>query len=596
MLGAATRLWHCEAMTERASPLKDKMITMSNYKVTVLGAGLAGCEAALWLAGKGVQVELYEQKPTHFSPAHKSEGFAELICSNSLKAERLDSASGLLKEEMRRMGSQLLNAAEAARVAAGGALAVDRDTFSAEVTRMVEDEPNITVHRERVEHIDESTPILVATGPLTDGALADEIGRLTGDERLHFYDAVAPIVTAESLDYEKVFAASRYDRGEADYLNCPFNKAEYEAFHAALASAERAPLHEFDAGAEQGAQPDPDAHGKKADTVTVYEGCMPIEIMAARGADTMRFGPLRPVGLIDPRTGHRPWANVQLRAENKERTLYNIVGFQTNLKWGEQKRVFSMIPGLGNAEFVRYGVMHRNTFLDAPRVLSAGLCLKDHPNVFFAGQITGFEGYMESAACGLLAARNIYARLEGKELPAPPIDTMCGALIQYLTTENKHFSPWARTWASCPRCRRTSVPATSACVTWPWPNGPWPASSSGWMKITSEWAVGLPSQVRSYRAQARKDLSGASRQLPLKGEPLAGRAALSWMPEAQCGAKGRALLQRPAASGQRTLSSCRESRQQGTTVFEISSFAHPVQALPTRQWLPLWGSWRAKRD
>ena len=384
---------------------------MSNYKVTVLGAGLAGCEAALWLAGKGVQVTLYEQKPTHFSPAHKSAGFAELICSNSLKAERLDSASGLLKEEMRRMGSQLLEAAEEARVAAGGALAVDRDAFSAAVTRRVEECPNITVVREQVEHIDESAPILVATGPLTDGALADEIGRLTGDERLHFYDAVAPIVTAESLDYNKVFAASRYDRGEADYLNCPFNKAEYEAFHAALASAERAPLHAFDAGAEQGAQPDPDAHGKKADTVTVYEGCMPIEIMAARGADTMRFGPLRPVGLVDPNTGHRPWANVQLRAENKERTLYNIVGFQTNLKWGEQKRVFSMIPGLENAEFVRYG------------------------------QITGFEGYMESAACGLLAARSIYARMEGRQLPPPPVDTMCGALIQYLTTENKHFQP-----------------------------------------------------------------------------------------------------------------------------------------------------------
>ena len=238
-----------------------------------------------------------------------------------------------------------------------------------------------------------------------------------------------------------MFAASRYDRGEADYLNCPFNKAEYEAFHAALASAERAPLHAFDAGAEQGAQPDPDAHGKKADTVTVYEGCMPIEIMAARGADTMRFGPLRPVGLVDPNTGHRPWANVQLRAENKERTLYNIVGFQTNLKWGEQKRVFSMIPGLENAEFVRYGVMHRNTFLDAPRVLSAQLCLKEHPNVFFAGQITGFEGYMESAACGLLAARNLYARLEGRQLPPPPADTMCGALVQYLTTENKNFQP-----------------------------------------------------------------------------------------------------------------------------------------------------------
>ena len=431
---------------------------MSDYKVTILGAGLAGCEAALWLAGKGVQVDLYEQKPVHFSPAHKNAGFAELICSNSLKAERLDSASGLLKEEMRRMGSQLLTAAETARVAAGGALAVDRDAFSAEVTRMVESCENITVHRERVEHIDASAPILVATGPLTDGALADEIGALTGDERLHFYDAVAPIVTAESLDYGKVFAASRYDRGEADYLNCPFNKEEYEKFHAALASAERAPLHDFDTGAEQSAQPDPDAHGKKADTVTVYEGCMPIEIMAARGADTMRFGPLRPVGLVNPNTRHRPWANVQLRAENKERTLYNIVGFQTNLKWGEQKRVFSMIPGLENAEFVRYGVMHRNTFLDAPRVLSAQLCLKEHPNVFFAGQITGFEGYMESAACGLLAARSLYARLEGKELPAPPADTMCGALVQYLTTENKHFQPMGANMGILPPLPEESRP------------------------------------------------------------------------------------------------------------------------------------------
>ena len=414
---------------------------MNEYKVTILGAGLAGCEAALWLAGKGVQVELYEQKPVHFSPAHKSEGFAELICSNSLKAERLDSASGLLKEEMRRMGSRLLTAAEETRVAAGGALAVDRDAFSAAVTRMVEQCENITVHREQVETIDESAPILVATGPLTDGALADEIGRLTGDERLHFYDAVAPIVTAESLDYGKVFAASRYDRGEADYLNCPFNKAEYEAFHAALASAERAPLHDFDTGAEQSTKPDPDAHGKKADTVTVYEGCMPIEIMAARGADTMRFGPLRPVGLVDPNTGHRPWANVQLRAENKERTLYNIVGFQTNLKWGEQKRVFSMIPGLENAEFVRYGVMHRNTFLNSPKLMAENLALKAHPNVWFAGQITGFEGYMESAACGLLAARSILAALEGKTMTPPPADTMCGALIRYITSENKDFQP-----------------------------------------------------------------------------------------------------------------------------------------------------------
>ena len=406
---------------------------MNEYKVTILGAGLAGCEAALWLAGKGVQVELYEQKPVHFSPAHKSEGFAELICSNSLKAERLDSASGLLKEEMRRMGSRLLTAAEETRVAAGGALAVDRDAFSAAVTRMVEQCENITVHREQVETIDESAPILVATGPLTDGALADEIGRLTGDERLHFYDAVAPIVTAESLDYGKVFAASRYDRGEADYLNCPFNKAEYEAFHAALAGAERAPLHDFDTDAEQSAKPDPDAHGKKADTVTVYEGCMPIEIMAARGADTMRFGPLRPVGLVDPNTGHRPWANVQLRAENKERTLYNIVGFQTNLKWGEQKRVFSMIPGLEHAEFVRYGVMHRNTFLDSPRLLDRYYRLKKEPRIAFAGQMTGVEGYIESTASGWVAG--VAAAMEVLGRPMPQLDrfTAVGALASYIS-------------------------------------------------------------------------------------------------------------------------------------------------------------------
>ena len=368
----------------------------------IIGAGLAGCEAALWLADHGVQVELYEQKPVRFSPAHKSGDFAELICSNSLKAERPDSASGLLKLEMRRMGSHLLTAAETARVAAGGALAVDRDVFSRTVTEMVESHPNITVHREEVTAIDESAPVLVASGPLTGGALADAIAALTGSHRLSFYDAVAPIVTAESLDMDRIFAASRYGRGEADYLNCPFSKAEYEAFHAALTGAERAPLHDFDGD------------------LTVYEGCMPIEVMAGRGADTMRFGPLRPVGLRDPRTGHRPWANVQLRAENASRTLYNLVGFQTNLKWGEQKRVFSMIPGLEHAEFVRYGVMHRNTFLESPAVLTPALCLKEHPNVFFAGQITGFEGYMESAACGLLAAASLYARLRGKAFPPPP--------------------------------------------------------------------------------------------------------------------------------------------------------------------------------
>ena len=399
----------------------------------IIGAGLAGCEAALWLADAGVQVDLYEQKPGKFSPAHKSAGFAELICSNSLKAERPDSASGLLKLEMRTMGSHLLPAAETARVAAGGALAVDRDVFSAAVTDQVERHPNITIHREEVTSLDESAPVLVASGPLTEGALADAIAALTGNHRLSFYDAVAPIVTAESLGYDKVFAASRYGRGEADYLNCPFNKEEYEAFHAALIAAERAPLHDFDGD------------------LTVYEGCMPIEVMAARGADTIRFGPLRPVGLRDPRTGHRPWANVQLRAENTDRTLYNLVGFQTNLKWGEQKRVFSMIPGLEHAEFIRYGVMHRNTFLESPRVLTAQQYLKEHPNVFFAGQITGFEGYMESAACGLLAARQILARLQGRPLPPPPPETMCGALLQYITTPNKDFQPMGANMGILPR-------------------------------------------------------------------------------------------------------------------------------------------------
>ena len=399
----------------------------------IIGAGLAGCEAALWLADHGVDVTLFEQKPVHFSPAHKSGDFAELICSNSLKAERPDSASGLLKLEMRAMGSHLLTAAETARVAAGGALAVDRDVFSRAVTEMVENHPRITVRREEVTAVDESEPVLIASGPLTEGALAQQIAELTGSHRLSFYDAVAPIVTAESLDMDKIFAASRYGRGEADYLNCPFSKAEYEAFHAALTAAERAPLHDFDGD------------------LTVYEGCMPIEVMAGRGADTMRFGPLRPVGLRDPHTGHRPWANVQLRAENTARTLYNLVGFQTNLKWGEQKRVFSMIPGLEHAEFVRYGVMHRNTFLESPAVLTKEQCLKEHPNVFFAGQITGFEGYMESAASGLLAAHSLYARLRGESYTPPPPNTMCGALVDYITTPNKDFQPMGANMGILPR-------------------------------------------------------------------------------------------------------------------------------------------------
>ncbi|HIX17898.1 MAG TPA: methylenetetrahydrofolate--tRNA-(uracil(54)-C(5))-methyltransferase (FADH(2)-oxidizing) TrmFO [Candidatus Gemmiger faecavium] len=437
-------------------------------QINVLGAGLAGSEAALWLADRGVAVDLYEQKPARFSPAHKSAGFAELICSNSLKAERPDSASGLLKLEMRAMGSHLLDAAETARVAAGGALAVDRDKFSEAVTQMVENHPGITVHREEVTSLPEDRPVLVATGPLTDGKLGEAIAALTGSHRLSFYDAVAPIVTAESLDMERIFAASRYGRGEADYLNCPFNKEEYEAFYNALVNAERAPLHDFDT------------------PMTVYEGCMPIEIMAGRGADTIRYGPLRPVGLRDPRTGHRPWANVQLRAENTDRTLYNLVGFQTNLKWGEQKRVFSMIPGLENAEFVRYGVMHRNTFLDSPAVLSDGLYLKQHPNIFFAGQITGFEGYMESAASGLLAARSLYARLCGRPWSPPPETTMCGALIRYITTPNKDFQPMGANMGILPprpdiRDKRERYAALSETAQ---------AAMAGWVRESEGPAVG----------------------------------------------------------------------------------------------------------
>ena len=392
--------------------------------VRVIGAGLAGCEAALYLAKAGVEVELYEQRPQHFSPAHKTAAFAELVCSNSLKADRLDSASGLLKAEMELMGSEILPAARAHRVAAGGALAVDRDAFSAEVTRRVESCPGITVIRRQVDQVPRDGYVIVATGPLTEGALAADITALTGQDSLSFYDAAAPIITADSIDHSRVFAASRYGRGDADYLNCPFNKEEYEAFYAALVSAQRAPLKEFE---EEG--------------FAVYEGCMPVEVMARRGEDTLRFGPMRPVGLRDPATGHRPWANVQLRRENAEGTLYNLVGFQTNLKFGEQKRVFGMIPGLAEAEFVRYGVMHRNSFLNSPEVLNITLNLKAHPRIYFAGQITGTEGYMESAAGGLLAARFLLQALKGEQPRVPPADTMCGALLRHVSTPAKDFQP-----------------------------------------------------------------------------------------------------------------------------------------------------------
>ena len=394
-----------------------------NQKVTVIGGGLAGCEAAQILARYGFSVDLYEQKPTHRSPAHKYDGLAELVCSNSLKASRLDSAAGLLKEEMRILGSLLLPCAEETAVAAGGALAVDRYRFSDLVTAKIRENPAIRVIGEQVERIPEG-PVIVATGPLTSGPLAGEIVRLTGREGLSFFDAAAPIVTRESIDETIVFAASRYGRGEDDYLNCPMNREEYESFYEALVSAEGVELKDFE-----------------KEGFPVYEGCMPVEIMAKRGPDTIRFGPLKPVGLRDPRTGHRPWAVVQLRKENEAGTLYNLVGFQTNLRWGEQKRVFSMIPGLANAEFVRYGVMHRNTFLDSPRLLDREFRLKTHPQLRFAGQMTGVEGYMESAASGLLAGHHLARELLGLPPLILPEETMLGALTAHVVNEQSDFQP-----------------------------------------------------------------------------------------------------------------------------------------------------------
>ena len=341
-------------------------------KISVIGAGLAGCEAAWQIASRGIKVDLYEMKPVHYTPAHKNPGFAELICSNSLKAERVSSAAGLLKEEMRRLGSLLMQCADKARVPAGGALAVDRDIFSALVTEQIRSHPLIRVHTEEVQSIPDGGIRVVATGPLTAQALADDIAIFCAGS-LSFYDAAAPIVTAESLDMDACFSASRYDKGGDDaYLNCPMNKEEYDQFYDALVSAERAPVHGFDVA-------DP----------KVYEGCMPVEVMAGRGRDTLRFGPLKPVGLRDPKTGHRPWAVVQLRRENAAATLYNLVGFQTNLKFPEQKRVFGLIPALKNADFVRYGVMHRNTFVNSPKILYSDFSLKADPNLFFAGQLTG---------------------------------------------------------------------------------------------------------------------------------------------------------------------------------------------------------------
>ena len=393
-------------------------------EVRGIGAGLAGCAAAWSLAEKGCYVTLYEQKPVKYSPAHKSEKFAELVCSNSFKAARIASAAGLMKEEMRMLGSICLKAADSCSVPAGGALAVDRELFSDAVTAMVKGHPNITVVNEEVTSIDPDVPTIVATGPLTEGGLADELLKLTGTESLYFYDAAAPIVMADSLEMDELFPQSRYDvGGEDDYLNASFNKAGYEAFWQELVNAETAELHDFE-------QDQP-----------VYEGCMPIEKLAKRGKDAARYGPMKPVGLRDPKTGHRPWAAVQLRKEDESGTMYNLVGFQTNLKFPEQKRVFSMIPGLGHAEFARYGVMHRNSFLNAPVTLDGTLRIKGTENTYIAGQLSGVEGYMESAAGGILAARFLWERLNGREPRKLPDNTMLGSLMRYLATPNKDFQP-----------------------------------------------------------------------------------------------------------------------------------------------------------
>lgn len=392
-------------------------------RVTVIGAGLAGAEAAWQLARRGIEVDLWEMRPAQNTPAHQTDLFAELVCSNSLRAAGLENAVGLLKEEMRRLGSLIIEAADANAVPAGGALAVDRALFSAMITKRLTEHPYVRVIREEAIDLPESAVAIIASGPLTSDALAQKIAGVTGKEALAFYDAAAPIITLESIDLTKVFWASRYGKGDADYLNCPMTKDEYENFYTQLINAETAEVP----GYEQG---------------MVFEGCMPVEVMAARGPQTLTFGPLKPVGLFDPATGNKPYAVVQLRKENQAGTLFNLVGFQTHLKWGEQQRVFRLIPGLEQAEFVRYGVMHRNTFLHAPSVLQADFSLKKRPHLFFAGQITGVEGYVESAASGLVAGLNAWKRLQGLEGLVFPENTALGGLARHLAgSPSQDFQP-----------------------------------------------------------------------------------------------------------------------------------------------------------
>lgn len=394
-------------------------------KVSVIGAGLAGCETAYKLAENGIKVDLYEQKPLFFSKAHSYSGFAELVCSNSLKAARIDSASGLLKAEMRLMNSLILESADICAVPAGGALAVDREKFSDYITQKIKTHENINIITGEVTAFPGYGYCVIATGPLTSMGLSQSIKELVKAESLSFFDAAAPIVAAESVNMNIAFAASRYERGDDDYINCPMNKEEYERFYNELINAESVELHEID----------------KRD-FRVYEGCMPVEVLAKRGVDSIRFGPLKPVGLRDPRTGNRPWAVVQLRNENSQGTMYNLVGFQTNLKFPEQKRVFSLIPGLENAEFIRYGVMHRNTFIDSPRLLDKCYNLISDDRFYFAGQITGVEGYIESAAVGLYVGEQLLRRINGKNPIVLPRETMLGALTEYISDKTVvNFQP-----------------------------------------------------------------------------------------------------------------------------------------------------------
>lgn len=397
---------------------------MNNY-ITIIGGGLAGCEAAYQIAKRGAKVKLYEMKPKKFSPAHTNENLAEIVCSNSFKSNLITNACGLLKEELRKLDSLLIKYADIVAVPAGQALAVDREEFSKLITKEIENNPNIEIIREEYVNQEDfkENIVIIATGPLTSDTLSEKIKELTKAENLHFFDAAAPIIERSSIDMNIAFFGDRYGKGDSSYINLPMNKEEYENFWRELTNAEVATLHEFE---------------KRE----IFEGCMPVEVMAKRGIDTLRFGPLKPVGFDDPRTGKRPYAIVQLRQDNTEGTLFNMVGFQTNLKFGEQKRVFSMIPGLKNADFVKCGVMHRNTFINSPELLDETFNMKEHNNIFFAGQITGVEGYVESIASGMIAGLNAIEKFNNTNKRITFSDkTMIGALSKYIATPNKHFQP-----------------------------------------------------------------------------------------------------------------------------------------------------------